>query len=413
MRDCRARKDPRAYTWLLRLSSYFFSVVIIAEIWGNTGLSTRLFVAAIRSTTTLLCFWFFMRMIRAGLERLVFTIPYWREPGRRQETSAFVARIALLIDSLVLLLVLLPGLLMIWGIYDSLGEATRSYLSLGFSIGSQRISVSVVLSAAGVLYGAYLASWIFGILALDDVLVKRRVERGVRHSIAQIAHYVLMLAGFLWAMSILGLEITKLTIMLGALGVGIGFGLQGVVNNFVSGLILLFERPVRVGDTVEIGGVWSVIKKIGLRSTVVQTFDNADLIIPNADLINNQVTNWTLGTRRVRIIIPVGVVYGSDVPLVVDTLIECAKANDMLSERPSPDVLFVGFGESSLDFELRAWVRDTDLRLTAKSELHKEIDRRFREVGIEIAFPQRDLHLRSVNESIPLRFAGSKTTKSQ
>jgi small-conductance mechanosensitive channel len=145
----------------------------------------------------------------------------------------------------------------------------------------------------------------------------------------------------------------------------------------------------------------------------VQTFDNADLIIPNADLINNQVTNWTLGNRIVRIIIPVGVVYGSDVPLVGETLMECAKANDMLSERPSPDVLFVGFGESSLDFELRAWVRDTDLRLTAKSELHKEIDRRFREAGIEIAFPQRDLHLRSVDESIPLRSAGAKTPKSQ
>ena len=190
--------------------------------------------------------------------------------------------------------------------------------------------------------------------------------------------------------------------MLSALGVGIGFGLQSVVNNFVSGLILLFERPVRVGDTVEVGGSWAEIKNIGLRATCIRTFDQADVIIPNADLINNPVTNWTLSSRQVRLIIPVGVAYGSDVPLVMETLTACAKANAMVVDFPAPQVLFQSFGESSLDFELRVWVKDADHRLTVRSELHQEIDRLFREAQIEITFPQRDLHLRSIDESVVL-----------
>jgi potassium efflux system protein len=146
-----------------------------------------------------------------------------------------------------------------------------------------------------------------------------------------------------------------------------------------------------------------VIKKIGLQSTTVQTFDQADLIIPNADLVTSQVTNWTLTNRQVRIHIPVGVAYGSDVPLVLETLKTCANANAKVSKTPKPLALFLGFGESSLDFELRAYVRDADDRIQVRSDLHREIDRSFREAKIEIAFPQRDLHLRSVDDSIILR----------
>lgn len=200
--------------------------------------------------------------------------------------------------------------------------------------------------------------------------------------------------------SLLGFELTKFTIILSALGVGIGFGLQSVVNNFVSGLILLFERPVREGDTIEIGGMWAEVKRIGLRATTIQTFDQADLIVPNADLTTQQVINWTLSSRQVRLIIPVGVAYGSDVGLVFDTLLACAKENPRVSKIPEPEVLFLKFGESSLEFELRVWVDDAFYRLILKSELHREIDRRFREANIVIAFPQRDLHLKSVDKSI-------------
>jgi small-conductance mechanosensitive channel len=210
------------------------------------------------------------------------------------------------------------------------------------------------------------------------------------------------------AISALGFEISKITIMLSALGVGIGFGLQGIVNNFVSGLILLFERPVRVGDIVVMNGNWSEIKKIGLRSTVLGSFDQAEVIIPNADIVNNQVTNWTLSNRRRRIDIKVGVAYGSDVPLVLETLMACAKATPKVAETPEPQVLFLSFGESSLDFELKIFVSDVGISLDTISEIHQEIDRRFREAKIEIAFPQRDLHLRSVDESVKLPPGGTK-----
>ncbi|MGD8412210.1 MAG: mechanosensitive ion channel, partial [Desulfobacterales bacterium] len=270
------------------------------------------------------------------------------------------------------------------------------------NLGSQRISLGLVVISAGILYGSFFASSLVQKLLMDQVLAKRRVETGVRLSIARLVHYVLIFIGFVVALLALGFEFTKLTIILSALGVGIGFGLQGIVNNFVSGLILLFERPVRVGDYIELGGNWAEIKNIGLRATTVQTFDQADVIIPNADLVSNQVTNWTLSDRRVRLIIPVGVAYGSDISLVIETLMACAKQNSDVAEEPAPQVLFLNFGESSLEFELRVWVLDADHRLVLSSSLHQEIDRSFRDAKIEIAFPQRDLHLRSVDDSINL-----------
>jgi small-conductance mechanosensitive channel len=345
----------------------------------------------------------FMYMIHGGLEWLFRISPFRRTAKLHSDNNAIIIRAARLIDIAICAMVLLPAVLMIWGVYDSLEEATKGLLALGFTLGSQRISAGLIITSAVILYGSFLASWILQKLIMDEVLVRRRVERGVRHSIARLVHYVLILAGFLLALSTLGLEITKLTIMLSALGVGIGFGLQGVVNNFVSGLILLFERPVRVGDSIEINGKWAEIKRIGLRATTVQTFDQADVIIPNADLVTNQVTNWTLSNRQVRLIIPVGVAYGSDVPLVIKTLTACAKDHELVTASRPPQVLFLNFGGSSLDFELRFWVTDADHRLNVQSDLHQEIDRRFREANIEIAFPQQDLHLRSVDESVLLR----------
>jgi small-conductance mechanosensitive channel len=184
--------------------------------------------------------------------------------------------------------------------------------------------------------------------------------------------------------------------MLSALSVGIGFGLQSIANNFVSGLILLFERPVRVGDVIQVTGDWAEIKKIGIRATTVQTFDRADRIIPNADLISNEVTNWTLTNRQIRLIIPVGVAYSSDVDLVTKTLMTCAQANPKVAKWPRPKVLFLNFGESTLDFELRVFVADFNHRIDVRSELHHQIDRSFREAKIEIAFPQRDVRLHRI-----------------
>jgi small-conductance mechanosensitive channel len=184
-------------------------------------------------------------------------------------------------------------------------------------------------------------------------------------------------------------------------------GLQGIVNNFVSGLILLFERPVKVGDFVQLDEQWAEIKKIGLRATVVETLDRSEIVVPNSDLVSNKVTNWTLSHRMARLVIPVGVEYGSDVPLVMKTLLESAMASSKVMRMPEAQVLFVNFGESSLDFELRVWISNIDDRFSVKSQLHQEIDSRFRQAGIVIAFPQRDLHLRSLDKSVSSDLSGS------
>jgi small-conductance mechanosensitive channel len=342
-------------------------------------------------------------MINGVLEWAFRSSPLRRTTVLYRDPDAIIRRVAGFIDVAICGLVLLPSILMIWGVYNSLEAATKGLLALGVNLGSQRISVGLVIISAGILYGSFLLSWIIQKVLIDEVLTRRRVETGVRVSIAKLAHYVLVFVGFVLALLALGFDFTKLTIILSALGVGIGFGLQAVVNNFVSGLILLFERPVRVGDYIEIGGNWAEIQKIGLRATTVQTFDQADVIIPNADLITNQVTNWTLSNRRVRLIVPVGVAYGSDVALVMETLMACGGASSNVAKTPAPQVLFLRFGESSLDFELRVWVLDAEERIKVQSELHQAIDRSFREEKIEIAFPQRDLHLRSLGESVILR----------
>jgi len=403
------QKDERFYRWPLRAGVFFLAFIIVAEIWGKQGLAEFLFISFVRSTALVLGFMLFMYMIRGSLEWVFHRSSFQRAAFFYRSTDTIIRRVTIFMDVALCGLLFLPAILLTWGVFDSLPSAIKGLLALGFNVGSQRISIGLVIISAGILYGSFLASWMVQKLLIDEVLARRRVETGVRVSIARLVHYVFIFIGFLLALLALGFDFTKLTIILSALGIGIGFGLQSIVNNLVSGLILLFERPVRVGDFIELGEKWAEIKKIGLRATTVQTFDEADVIIPNSDLVSTQVVNWTLSNRRVRLIIAVGVAYGSDVSLVMETLMASARENSKIAESPSPQVLFLNFGESSLDFELRVWVLDADNRLVVSSELHQEIDRRFREAKIEISFPQRDLHLRSVDESVVLKPTKTKS----
>ncbi|MCF8051144.1 MAG: mechanosensitive ion channel [Desulfobacterales bacterium] len=220
------------------------------------------------------------------------------------------------------------------------------------------------------------------------------MDAGLQDSITTITVYVIWMLGILVALHAFGLNTTSLAVGFGALGIGLGFGLQNIFNNFVSGIILLFERPIQVGDDVEINGTWATVKKINVRSTVVQTYDNASLIIPNADFVSSQVTNWSFKDKRLRRSITVGVAYGSDVTLVRDTLLEIGRSLPKVLKSPAPDVLFTDFGDSALIFRLRIWT-DIDNMLSLETAIRFEIDRLFKERGIEISFPQRDIHIRS------------------
>ena len=182
--------------------------------------------------------------------------------------------------------------------------------------------------------------------------------------------------------------------------------MQAIVNNFVCGLILLFERPIKVGDTLQIGTEIGEVKNLGLRATIIQTFDNAEIVVPNSDLVTGQVTNWTLAERRVRVRIPVGVAYGSDVAKVLEILLACANGNPVVLSTPKPKAFFLAFGASSLDFELRVWISEFLDKIQVLSDLNQDIENEFSLRKIEIPFPQTDLHLRSVDEAAAARMWG-------
>jgi potassium efflux system protein len=388
--------DVCLYPLALRLAACLFGVILLAELSGQAELAEYLLVSSIRSLLIILAFSLLRYLLHKGLAAAMQRAPSNSLALLRSNTEIVVQRMTLLADALIGVVVV-AGLLASWGLYDNPMAALRGLLVIGVNVGGKRVSVGHITAAIVVLFGAFLLSGALQRLLVPGMLARRQVETGVQLAIARLLHYALVFIGFILALTTLGFELTHLTILLSAMGVGIGFGLQAMVNNFLCGLILLFERPIRVGDTIELGDQLARIHKIGLRATTVQTLEQADVILPNSDLINRQVTNWTLTNRHARITIPVGVAYGSDVPLVMQTLAACSAENSMLMDTPRPLVLFRQFGDSSLDFELRVWIWNVDNRMQAVSELHQEIERRFREAGIEIAFPQRDLHIRSVD----------------
>jgi small-conductance mechanosensitive channel len=202
-----------------------------------------------------------------------------------------------------------------------------------------------------------------------------------------------------------GFSLDRVTILLGALGVGLGFGFQNVVNNFVSGVILLFERPIRVGDRIQLDDLVGDVTRIGMRASRVRTLDGIDLIVPNADFISSRVANWTLADHSRRVSLPVGVAYGTPPRRVIELLEQVARAHPEVLPVPEPEVLFRGFGESSLDFELRVWA-ESHLLFRVQSDLAVATYDALEQAGITIPFPQRDLHLRSISAEAQGALAG-------
>jgi potassium efflux system protein len=392
------KKESSAFIWTLRAGVVIFAAVFIAEVGGYSALAAHLFEASLKTTFSVLVAWMFMAIADGGMEWAFHTTRFQTVVFLQRRKDVILRRLTVIIG-FILGTLLLAANLVIWGFYENHVMALQGLLSLGVTLGTWRISLGLALTAAALLYGSFLASWIVQAVLMEGLFTKRELQTGVKFSMGRLIHYGFVLVGFLLALAALGVDLQKLTILAGALGVGIGFGLQTIVNNFVCGLILLFERPVKVGDLIQLGSEWAYIKKIGLRATIVETFDQAEVVVPNSDLVTNKVTNWTLSSRLSRLTIPVGVAYGSDVPLVLQILRDCAEQHPLVTKIRPPQVLFMDFGESSLDFELRVFVEDVANRLQVMSELHQAVDQRFREAGVEIPFPQRDIHIRSPKPS--------------
>lgn len=263
----------------------------------------------------------------------------------------------------------------------SIGDSHISLLSISFFLGAT-IMVFVV------------ATWAKRLL-VKRIFPRYHIEIGLGEAIGTIIQYVVTVIGFVIVLDSAGIDLSSLKIIAGALGVGIGFGLQSIVNNFVSGLIILFERPIKVGDRIEVGGVNGDVIKVSARATTVVTNDNISIIVPNSEFTSNSVTNWSHSNKVVRFNYPVGVAYKEDPERIKQALLEVAATNDGVLKNPHPDVLFDSYGDSSLNFLLRVWTVDYMTRPgVLRSQLYYAIFEKFKEMDIEIPFPQRDLHIK-------------------
>ena len=279
------------------------------------------------------------------------------------------------------------------GMLDPVLSAGVAILDLSLERGSISISIEDIFAFGLTVLAAFLLSAFIRFTLREEVYPRRGVARGLSYAYSRLVHYVILSIGFLVGLGVLGMDLTRVTVLAGAFGVGIGFGLQNVVNNFVCGLILLFERPVHVGDIVEVGSLQGDVRHIGIRASTVRTYQGADIIVPNAQFITASVTNWTFSDQVRRIDLPVGVSYGSAPQAVIALLEKTAQAHSAVLETPPPLGLFTGYGDSSINFELRAWTDRFDNWAVIRSELGTAVYDAVYAAGMAFPFPQREVRV--------------------
>lgn len=281
------------------------------------------------------------------------------------------------------------------------------HYSLDSGAGAQQIPVSLgtlLLTLIAIVLTVVSVKNLPGLIEVV-VLQRFKMDTGIRFAVTTTARYIAMIGGVMVVSGMIGLDWSKLGWLVAALGVGLGFGLQEIFANFISGLIILYERPIRIGDTVTINNLSGTVSRIRMRATTIVDWDQKEVIIPNKTFVTSQFVNWTLSDSTTRLVVKVGVVYGSDTDLVTRTLLDIAKSNEMVKKDPAPTALFLSFGESDLQFELRVFIEQFNMRSVLLHALNSEINRRFNELGIEIAFPQLDLHVKD----LPASFQGKNS----
>lgn len=389
--------------WLMALAG---AALIVSALMGYIGfarfLSRQLIVTGSIVAIMMLGFMAAKELAREGVlaetgfgKRLVAR---GMQPYRVEQASLIAG------GSLIaaILLIGIPAILMQWGtrLEEVTAFARRAFF--GIDIGNIRISLSGILIGMAIFGVVLVLTRFFQRWLARSVFPRSNIDPGVSDSIKAGIGYVGFGLAALLAITSAGLDLSSLAIVAGALSLGIGFGLQNIVNNFVSGLILLVERPIKVGDWIIVGAAEGTVKRISVRATEIETFQRQSIIVPNSELINSQVGNWTFKSKHGRVDVNVGIAYGSDIRLAEKILYEIADKHAMVQKKPEPSVWFIDFGPSSLDLRLRMYLYDIGNMVTVETEVRFEILERFSEAGIEIPFPQQDVHIKMPQGAPPL-----------
>ena len=382
---------------LIPLTVLFIAGSLIANILGIVRLSRVLLTGIIESATLAIIF-FGIVMIMSSMLAYVLRTPYAHLFNLiRDNFELMQNRLSQLFKYLGFIL-WVRATLIIFGYLEGLMEWFEEAWSFGISFGSITITVGGILGFFLIIISAWWLARVLQLLLERELFDRLNVSKGIPHAISTTIFYVFVVLGFLLAVSYAGFDLNQISLVIGALGVGIGFGLQNVISNFVSGLILTFERPINVGDTVEVGTLMGNVTSMGLRSSKVKTFDGSEVIVPNSNLVSKEVINWTLSDNRRRITIPVAAAYGSNPYAVLETLKEVVSVHAKVLNHPVPMTLFDGFGDSSLNFRVLFWVHFEE-SLSVKSEIGVQIFDALHAAGIEIPIPQRVITMRPESDA--------------
>jgi potassium efflux system protein len=388
---------------ILVAASYIaFGILIIAffsNIIGAISLAEYLTNSIVQSATISLFLYALVATLYSILTTTVYSNFLKKSSILSQYKELIYKRIKNIIN-LVAIILLINFVSRIFNIWDAVYPWFKNILIHDIKAGSMKFSLWNIILFFFIVWLTIMIGRLIRTIFEGETGIRDRMRKGAPAAMSLLLRITIFSIGFTLAIAALGVQMERLTILLGAFGVGIGFGLQSIFNNLVSGIILAFERPIKEGDIIEVGTLLGIVKEIGIRSSVIRTYDGSEVITPNGNLISKELINWTRTDMRRRSEVKVGVAYGTDPQTVLDLLLETAKSSDDILQTPEPISLFNGFGDSSLDFRLLFWLGDADLRLKLQSEMTVKVNSAIVAAGITIPFPQRDLHVKSVDPNL-------------